>query len=124
MKNITLGPDNDSPELTELERAVFELAIAGHPHYEQFVKQIDQARVESRTGSGVGFMTKLTMPADAQAANATAAVPSILADHPELPAGAEFVLDIRAGRIHCLEAFSFEGMWPRDEALFRLRVAA
>ena len=69
MNTIVLGPNNDSEDLTELERNVLAAAIAEIEDKDRFAEQIRRARVGSRTGSGVGFMTKLDVPADAPAAN-------------------------------------------------------
>jgi hypothetical protein len=44
----------------------------------------------------------------------------VLAAHPQLPERAEFLLQLRAGRLAVLEAYCFEGGWPADEAEFRV----
>lgn len=116
-----LEPVNDSPELTVLERLILETALTNVEDADVFHAQLRAARVVSRTGSGVGFVTKLLLPADAPAADEAARLPTVLADHPDLPSGAEFILDVKSGRLNCIEAFSFEGMWPTDDALFQLR---
>jgi hypothetical protein len=111
-----------SAELTGLERAVLEAAIYGHPRITEFMAQLDVARVVVRTPSGVGFVTKLQVP---EALSLTEhadvdALPAILAEHPALTSGAEFIFQVKAGRINCIEAYCYEGMWPTDETLFRV----
>ena len=56
---------------------------------------------------------------DAAAGNA---VPVVTGEHPALPSGAEFILQIKDGRINCIEAFCYEGMWPADESQFKIRL--
>lgn len=115
----------DSPELSALERLVIEFALAetavDSPRLRQ---QAEAATVATRTPSGVGFMTKLSVPAALAVPEAPedATLPKVFGSHPELPAGAEFVLQVRAGRLNTIEAFCLEGMWPRDESRFRLQV--
>jgi hypothetical protein len=111
-----------SPALTDLELAVFEAAIRGHPRITEFTAQLDAAKVVLRTFSGVGFVTKLEVPAGLSLKGPVEvdALPVVLAEHPELGSGAEFIFQLKAGRINCIEAYCYEGMWPADEALFRV----
>jgi hypothetical protein len=111
-----------SAELTGLERAVLEAAISGHPRATEFAAQLAVARVIVRTPSGVGFVTKLLVPEALSLAEHADVdtLPAILAEHPALASGAEFIFQIKAGRINCIEAYCYEGMWPTDETLFRV----
>ena len=111
-----------SPELTELERAVLETAIRGHSRGAELEAQLNAAIVVVRTPSGVGFVTKLQVP-EGLALSEHAVddeLPVVLAEHPALDSGAEFVFQVKAGRINCIEAYCYEGMWPADETLFRV----
>lgn len=117
-----IQPANDSPDLTALERSVLETAFSSMQTDPGFRNQIDAAMVVVRTPSGVGFVTKLHIPEEYRVANAVAgnAVPVIIGDHPALPAGAEFILQIKNGLINCIEAFCYAGVWPADEAQFHI----
>jgi hypothetical protein len=111
-----------SPELTELERTVLMTAIRAHPRASEFTTQLDAARVVVRTPSGVGFVTKLQVPEGLSIVERREvdALPAVLAEHPALVSGAEFIFQIKAGRINCIEAYCYEGIWPVDETLFRV----
>jgi len=110
---------NDQMELTDLERQVLKTALEG---LDALRLQAETAGVISRTSSGVGFVTKLRISPESEFAGDAAAsrVPVLAATHPALPGGAEFLIQVKNGRLNCIEAFCFEGMWPADEALFRL----
>ena len=114
-----------SPELTTLERAVLDVALAPDiGDNVSFRAQVAAAVVSVRTPSGVGFMTKLQVPETLSVADRSdnEALPVVLGAHPELPSGAEFVLQIKGGRLSTIEAFCYEGMWPQDEVQFRVEV--
>ncbi len=110
-----------SPELTELERTVLETAIRHHSRGAELEAQLNAAKVVVRTPSGVGFVTKLQVPEKLSLVGHTeeSELPVVLAEHPALNSGAEFILQVKAGRINCIEAYCYEGMWPADETLFR-----
>lgn len=84
--------------------------------------QLDAAKVALRTPSGVGFVTKLKVPRALGLDDQQAVVdlPTVTGAHPHLPSGAEFVLQIKDGRLNSIEAFCYEGMWPGDDSLFQL----
>jgi len=112
-------------ELTSLERSVLEVALNPDVvEHRRLRRQAEVAKVSTRTLSGVGFMTKLEIPAALAVADlpVDAALPVVFGEHPQLPAGAEFVLQLRSGRLNTIEAFCYEGMWPGDESLFRFEV--
>jgi hypothetical protein len=115
-----------SPELTSLERAVLETALgSGDEYATKLNAQANEAKAVVRTPSGVGFVTKLQVPEKYRSQDATSEpLPLVFGRHPELPAGAEFVLQIKDGRLNSIEAFCFEGMWPRDESLFTFEVGS
>ena len=118
MRVSVTGDIPETPALSELEQAVLKIALeAGDTAWQA---QLSLAQVASRTYSGVGFMTKLSLPADAPKADAAARVAAVAGTHQSLPDGAEFLVDIRDGRLHSLEAFCYDGMWPSDESGFQL----
>jgi hypothetical protein len=123
---MTIQPASDSPNLTDLERSVLETACSATGVDARFCQQIDVATVTVRTPSGVGFVTGLSIPAECHVrglANGMA-IPLIAGEHPELPSGAEFVIQVKNGCINSIEAFCFEGMWPTDESLFKILVGS
>ena len=118
MRVAITGDVPETPELTELEQAVLDAALAG----DQFAglrAQVARVEVVSRTGSGVGFVTRLRVP-DAVAVAVDTPVPVVNGRHPALPEPAEFMLQVKDGRLHTIEAFCFQGMWPADEAGFEI----
>lgn len=119
---MMIDENDNSPELTALEREVLEISIHGHQKVSELTAQLDAATVVTRTPSGVGFVTKLQIPDDLTIGEAqgVAALPVVVAEHPALPSGAEFIFQVKSGRLNCIEAYCFEGMWPANEALFRL----
>ena len=111
-------------QLTPLERAVLRAGLEGDGiGLAELRSQLEQAVVVARTPSGVGFMTKLRIPMDAPIppAGSVAALPTVYGQHPDLPEGAEFLIQIKDGRINCIEAFCYQGMWPAEESAFRVR---
>lgn len=86
--------------------------------------QLARATVASRTHSGVGFVTRLAVPEEvpALAEGASPRLRPVLAEHPRLAERAEFLLQLRGGRLAVLEAYCYEGGWPADEAEFRVVV--
>jgi hypothetical protein len=84
--------------------------------------QAGTARVVMRSHSGVGFVTKLEVAADVAALPPDAArrVRPLHASHPELREPAELLVQLKQGRLASIEAFCHEGMWPADDAGFRI----
>ena len=111
---MMIQPADQSPELTSLERAVLETALSAGGIDPELRRQVAEASVVGRTPSGVGFMTKLSVPENQRSADAAPAIPVVVARHPDLPSGAEFVLQIKNGRLSSIEAFCHEGMWPAE----------
>ena len=110
--------------MTQLERAVLQTALQGNAAGRAELRaQAELATAISRTPSGVGFMTKLQVPANAPdlPPGASAVLPTIYGEHPDLPEGAEFLIQVKDGRLNCVEAFCYQGMWPADESAFRVR---
>ena len=82
-------------------------------------------RVVNRSHSGVGFVTRLAIPAEVAGlpAEAVVRIAPVQARHPALREPAEFLVQLQEGRLRSIEAFCFEGMWPEDEADFRIETA-
>ena len=87
--------------------------------------QCDRARVLIRTHSGVGFVTKFAIPDDIPGLPAAAVgrIGAVHASHPDLGEPAEFLVQLKAGRLASIEAYCYAGMWPADDAGFRIGVA-
>src|SRR5262249_45426648 len=110
--------------LTELERAVLDMLLAGEtPALAILRQQLDQAAVQSREFSGVGFFTHFTIPP---------AVPrlplsdrlifgAVEAELNSLAHGAGFVLFVEDGKLSMLEGYTYDEPWPESLGPFRLR---
>lgn len=111
--------------LSRLERAVLTAMLKGEGgEFTALRTQLARATVVSRTHSGVGFVTRITVPDDVPAlgdADSPRLRP-VLAVHPQLAERAEFLLQLRGGRLAVLEAYCYAGGWPADEAEFRVVV--
>jgi hypothetical protein len=119
---------NDPPDLlvlTPLESLVLQAAgqSLGSESAPAFAAQVAQVRVVSRSHSGVGFVTRLGVPAGAPGLHAQR-METVRASHPQLREPAEFLVQLRDGRLATLEAFCPEGMWPADESAFRIKPVA
>lgn len=109
--------------LSQLERAVLAVMLKGEgDDFSKLRAQLAQATLASRTHSGVGFVSRLDVPdgIPTLAETASLRLRPVLAMHPHLTERAEFLLQVRAGRLAVLEAYCFEGSWPADEAEFRV----
>ena len=124
---MKLGNDPQSLlVLTPLERSVLRafaprLGEAGA----LWQAQCDRARVVIRTHSGVGFVTKLEIPDDIPGlpANAAGRIGAVHAIHADLSEPAEFLVQLKAGRLASIEAYCYVGMWPADDAGFRVEAS-
>jgi hypothetical protein len=117
------GATDGPGPLSALEHAVLAAMLQGQePDLAALRAQLARATVASRTYSGVGFVTRLAVPDDIPALPGAASPPlkPLHAAHPELQAAAEFLLQLRGGRLAVLEAYCFEGAWPADASAFRL----
>jgi hypothetical protein len=116
-----------SPDLTPLERAVLTVVMeSDNQLVTELHSQVSEATAAVRTPSGVGFVTKLQVPGELRIMDSpeSNALPLVFGQHPDLPSGAEFVLQVKDGRLNSIEAFCYEGMWPRDESLFTFKLGA
>lgn len=115
----TQGPGPLSP----LERMVLMAMVKGEGDgFAALKAQLARATIVSRTHSGVGFVTRIDIPDEVPAVPeaTTRLLRAVFADHPELTERAEFLLQVRAGRLAVLEAYCVEGGWPADETEFRV----
>ena len=115
----------DAGTLSDLERAILDVVLARDSAINAGLReQAAAAGVSSRTPSGVGFMTKLDVPialaVEGRPEDET--LQTVFGAHPDLPGGAEFVVQVRSGRLNTIEAFCYEGMWPRDESRFEVQL--
>jgi hypothetical protein len=116
------GATDGPGPLTRLERAVLGALLAGDDAGVAGLRdQLAGATAVSRTHSGVGFVTRIAVPAGVPPlAGAAPRLRPVRAAHPELPEPAEFLLQLRAGRLAVLEAYCYAGSWPADEAKFQV----
>jgi hypothetical protein len=111
--------------LSRLERTVLTALLNGEgDEFAVLRAQLAGATVVSRTHSGVGFVTRLAVPdgVPALAEGVNPRLRPVLAAHPQLAERAEFLLQLRGGRLAVLEAYCYEGGWPADESEFRVVV--
>jgi len=114
--------------LTELERAVLEMLLAGdHPILECLRKQLSLVQVTRREWTGVGFFTDLVIPESAEPAKmlpGRATIGDVLAEIAGLDHGAGFVLFIEDGKLDFLEGYSYEEPWSEARSEYSLRYRA
>lgn len=113
------GATDGPGSLSDLEQAVL-LAMLRDEGLAALRTQLARATVLSRTHSGVGFVTRLAVPEDTPAMPGTIMLRPLAVAHPALHEPAEFLLQLRNGRLATLEAYCFAGGWPADEAAFRV----
>lgn len=113
------GATDGPGALSPLEQAVL-AAMLRDQGLGELRAQVASATVVSRIHSGVGFVTRLAVPGSVPALAAPVQPRPLHATHPALAEPAEFLLQLRAGRLATLEAYCFQGAWPADEAAFRL----
>lgn len=122
MRVAITGDRPESPALTALESELLRVALAPG-QFAGLRAQAEGAQVVSRTRSGVGFVTRLRVAPDLPRTE-LAGVPAVYGRHPLLEEPAEFLLQLKDGRLHTIEAFCFQGLWPDDEAGFHLQGGA
>ena len=119
------GATDGPGPLSPLERTVLTAMLkgaGGSDGLDALRAQLGKASVVSRTHSGVGFVTRIDVPDTIPCAleSMLPRLRPVLAAHPQLTERAEFLLQLRAGRLAVLEAYCFQGGWPADEAEFRV----
>lgn len=111
--------------LTPLETAVLEVCGSRlGAAASAWRRQCSGLHVTGRSFSGVGFVTRLETAEDAPPLDEAAArhLRPAYAAHPLLEEPAQFVVQLRHGRLIALEGFCFDGMWPDNETAFGLPV--
>lgn len=113
-------------ELSGYESEAIAAIAASDSQRDVILAQLAKAACVSREYTGVGLYTELYVDPSAPALDEERwrieDMPKGHAEHPELPAGAGFILWVRDGYIRCLESYTYEGRWPQDESLFRLAI--
>ena len=121
---MELREERGELELTSLEERVFaELLRGDDPGIRILRDQLRSTSVTTRSYSGVGFVSRLSVDESQPTADTDVLgkLPRVYATHPQVPGPVEFVLDVRDGRLHCLEAYCGEGLWPADESAFTVQ---
>ena len=89
-------------------------------------RQIESLRLLKRDFTGVGFYSTFDVPDSVERLDQgrwkIEDMGHGFAHHPSLPAGAMFILWIRAGKIVTLEGVTAGGDWPSDETQFRVAI--
>ena len=109
--------------LTRLEKEVLECLIDGDdPILSTLREQLAVCRIKDREWTGVGFYTKLVVPATAPRLESTPDfnLGDVLADIDSLELPAGFLLCVRNGALYMLEGYAFDGSWPEQVSAFRL----
>ena len=116
----------DADSLTALERTVTMAIAAVDPERAVMERQLSAVSVVKREYTGVGFYTTLEVGGSADLLDRSRWKIEDMghgyATHPNLPAGAMFILWISEGRIVTLEGCTAGGDWPADEAQFAVAI--
>ena len=112
-----------SDPLTKLEKKVLDQFASNNDEDSKRLRvQIAVLEVESRSYTEVGFKTTFSLPehvptlSDEFDENQA----HVYADHPRVPAGAEFLLKSENGKIVSLNGHVFVGIWPKHESDFHV----
>ena len=113
-------------QLSEFERKAISAIALGDTQREIILAQLATASCASRDYTGVGLYTELFVDPAAPKLDENRwkieDMPKGHADHPDLVAGAGLILWVSDGYIACLESYTFDGDWPKDESLFRVAI--
>ena len=94
------------------------------PYQDILLAQLVKARCDAREYTGVGLYTKILVDATAPKLNIDfwkiEDLPKGYAEHPDLAAGVSIILWLKDGYMTCLESYTHEGDWPKNESLFRI----
>ena len=111
-------------QLSGFEMLVLESLIQGDPEEEVLRLQLSTASVVNRNHTGVGLFTNISVLEDApvllKSTRYIEQMPKTHLEHPKLAAGAGALLWFEGGRVSCLECYTYDGVWPEDETLFRV----
>lgn len=113
-------------QLSPYELEAIRVVSSGTNQSEILLAQLAQAKCALRDYTGVGLYTKIIVDSAAPKLNLDywkiEDFPKGYAEHPELSAGIGIILWLKDGYMTCLESYTYEGEWPKDEALFRFSV--
>src|SRR5687767_13103546 len=103
-------------QLSDFERKFIAFIAETDPQRDVILEQLQRASVTSRDYTGVGLYTELSVPAAApkldEARWKIEDMPKCSGEHPDLTAGAGFILWVKGGYIVCLESYTYDGNWP------------
>ena len=110
-------------QLTKLEKSVLKQFVSCDGIDAKRLRvQIAMLRLDSREYTDVGFKTSFSLPTHVPALSEDfdKNQANVYADHPQVPAGAEFLLESERGRIKSLYGHVFVGEWPKNESQFHV----
>lgn len=112
-------------KLSDLEKRVLFTIADNHADGRIIKAQIVQSKVDQRDYTGVGFRTYFTLVDTVRrhlnkALWKTKDMPKAYGKHPDLSAGASFVLLLADGFISRLEGQTNGEDWPKDEEKFKI----
>lgn len=109
--------------LSKIEKAVLENLLDGNlPFLIQLRQQFARCTVAQREFTGFGFYTTLVVPDDvSRIAGVDIKFGDVIAEIPELPSGAGFLLYIKDGVLDMLEGYSYDEPWPSSISSFNLK---
>ena len=101
-------------DLSIIEKAVLEKLLDGSlPLLVQLRKQLTRCIVAKREFTGFGFYAIFDVPDDVRPITGfDIKFGDVVAEIPELPSGAGFLLYIKDGVLDMLEGFSYDEPWP------------
>jgi hypothetical protein len=84
--------------------------------------QIAMTKVESRSYSRIGFTTYFSLPDGIPILHnhVKGNLPNVYVEHPDMPAGAGFMVHIENGKLKSIEGYALTGKWPKDEFKFHI----
>lgn len=101
--------------LSLLERAVLVAVARQVPDYtDVLMHQITQAKVVARKNTGTGFYTTLDVSSGDPIHGLSSPIGDVSATVDHLQHGMEFLLWLKAGRMHQLEGYSYAGESTSD----------
>ena len=109
--------------LTKLEKKVLDQFSSNNDEDSKRLRvQIAVLDVVSRIYTEVGFKTVFSIPdyVPALSNDFDKNQANVYADHPNVPAGAEFLLKSENGKVVSLSGHVFVGMWPKRETDFHV----
>lgn len=109
--------------LSKIEKAVLENLLDGHlPFLIQLRKQFARCKVVQREFTGFGFYTTLAVPDDvSRIPGLDIKFGDVIAELPEVPSGAGFLLYVKDGVLDMLEGYSYDEPWPSSISSFNLK---